>query len=1049
ANSISFSGITFTSTDIPKIISLTASFSVSPNCELSKTTNKRTRRQCSRPCQGPGNSVSYPSCWADGNATGCDETLSFTPNPNYPEHTPIRHLKVVLHIFQNTETNAPRNFTEEHIDIIRSWFDGTNGGANYVLANLCDDPSDLSPHVPDSRIRLQNSGTIGEDVFFYQDNKGWGFGTQGCDLTANNVVLAPYYDHAVVVARNNYANANAPDPIDDAMHVIISGGSWIDNNTNGVYDAPDCFYPCAGGLTRDFGTCNISPSNIWSTGITGLYGAYLTATGDITECENDLVDESLYDNRIAAIGRSLLGEIFHVLSLDHLSDFQAHLLQSQVDFVDVCEDTPIATNFNLLDSNFTQRCALTECQVGRMHNFLHTLYGNFKIERFPDGNGGFSKDVICTSTEPTIVIPSGADVVWEGPKILRSGIAIKAGGKLTIKCEVQFPSDARIEVEDGGTLIIDGGHLFPKCKETPWEGITLNGDGGTFVPGQSTYLRIKPGSIIEGANHPIINNSATVFAVGGLIINSGTVVLRDHENDHLTRFVNCNFTRDNDYNLTASPTENWDNQMLIDNFSRPQITGCTFNTISHPGNKSNGIGIAHIGGNFALSNSLIEGYKVGVNGNTLLENTAGRFTIQQCTLRNNATAIVSNGVNNIDIRENRIEGLGNYYLSGAETGIALSECTGFEVQDNEFEGLPGATDTWGILVENSGSESNDIERNSFTNLYVANQAQLLNKGFESFVGLQYTCNTNTSNTTYDYLVMDQGIASLQGSPSLPAGNTFSGIASAGGDFFNSSNNGITYHYYDGAADEEPVNTLGAFIDVAVNSPNTCQPDDTDGPIIIIDPSKMRERYLKAREGYYAAKAEYDSLMNGGQDEAYWKSQAEGLTAAQAAAFRQSAATASPYLSAAVLEAIVLRGDLFSDAELAALLIANPEALRKSKFQGFLYSELPAAMVDTLLPYREVSTPRTDLEVEMAGHSYTMHQAANVRIKQILSDTLGINYTAYRDWLRKKESPEAYYELTTSYCVKDSFEVALEKCDSVPLLFELTEAQEKAHERLVD
>ena len=96
---------------------------------------------------------------------------------------------------------------------------------------------------------------------------------------------------------------------------------------------------------------------------------------------------------------------------------------------------------------------------------------------------------------------------------------------------------------------------------------------------------------------------------------------------------------------------------------------------------------------------------------------------------------------------------------------------------------------------------------------------------------------------------------------------------------------------------------------------------------------MKEGYLKARAGYYEAKATYDSLMNGGQGAAYWENQAAGLTAAQATAFRQSAASASPYLSAAVLEAIVLRGDLFSYAELAALLIANPEALREGPIPG--------------------------------------------------------------------------------------------------------------------
>ncbi|WP_211356928.1 right-handed parallel beta-helix repeat-containing protein, partial [Phaeodactylibacter luteus] len=954
-----------------------------------------------------------------------------------------------MHVFQTEDPNDPRNFTQNDIELLKSFFDGP-GGANDLLANLCDDPTDGSPHMTDARIRLLNEGIINGDVFFYQDNKAWGVGTLGCGeyLNSNNCpgnpattadCLFPNYNYA----KNISVNSLSDPAIKNAYHILLFGGTWIDVNNDNVvdFDGPDCHWPCSGGLTGDMGDC--LGNNPLVAGIAGMYAVWKSGNDpNNTEYQPCAVD---YPGSDPKIGRGFLGETFHVFGLDHLSPLQAHKNHSIG--TDGCLDTPVNSPLNLLDCDYQNRCALTRCQIGRLQKLI--VESQSALERFPDGNGGFSKEVICTSTEPIIVIPSGADVVWEGPKILRSGIVVEDGGKLTIKCEVKLPSDAKIEVEEGGALIIDGGHLLPKCEDMSWRGITLSGDGGPFVPGQSTYLRINPGSIIEAAENPIVNNSATVLAFGALISNSGTVELHDHENDPLTRFINCDFIRDSDYALLASPTENWDNQMLIDNFSGPQITGCTFNTIAHPIGKSNGMGIAHIGGRFTLSNSLIEGYRVGVNGNTLLENTAGRFTIQQCTLRNNAIAIVSDGINNIDIRENLIEGIGNYH-NGDEEGIVLRECTGFEIQDNELEGLAGATDTWGILVENSGSESNDIERNAFTDLHVANQAERNNhSSLFSFLGLQYSCNTNTTNTTYDYVAMDQGIASFQGSTTLPAGNTFSGISSAGGDFFNDSNNGITYHYYDGAADEEPVNYSGMFTPSAVNEDNTCQPDDTDGPIIIIDPSKMREHYLKAREGYYAAKAEYDSLMNGGQNEAYWKSRAEGLTPAGAAAFWQNAVSISPYLSKGSLESIIKRGDLFSDAELASLLIANPEALREGQFQGFLYTELPAAMVDTLLPYREVSTPRTALEVEMAGHRYTMHQTANVRIKQILSDTLGIDYTAYREWLRKKESPEAYYELATSYCVKDSFEVALEKCDSVPLLFELTEAQEKAHERLVD
>ena len=125
--------------------------------------------------------------------------------------------------------------------------------------------------------------------------------------------------------------------------------------------------------------------------------------------------------------------------------------------------------------------------------------------------------------------------------------------------------------------------------------------------------------------------------------------------------------------------------------------------------------------------------------------------------------------------------------------------------------------------------------------------------------------------------MDDGIAAIQGAPTLPAGNTFSGIAAAGGDFFNDSNNGITYFYYDGAADEEPVNYSGMLTPIALNEDNTCQPDEPDGPVIHINPEAIEEIYNLSRTDFNGLRSTYDSLLNGGIDKSVWVNQAASLS----------------------------------------------------------------------------------------------------------------------------------------------------------------------------
>ncbi|NBC08280.1 MAG: hypothetical protein GVY26_13895, partial [Bacteroidetes bacterium] len=184
-------------------------------------------------------------------------------------------------------------------------------------------------------------------------------------------------------------------------------------------------------------------------------------------------------------GEGMLGEIFHVLSLDHLSPLQAH--KRHPEGVDGCLDTPLRSQYNRLDCSYETRCALTECQIGRMQHFFADLKPSF--ERFPDGQGGFTMArPACQPVEDDMVIPAGAVINWSGNRELRSGVVVQAGSRLSITCEIGLPAGAQILVEPGGELIVDGARLYTPCPDAPWAGITVAG-----------RLSIQPGSVLENA----------------------------------------------------------------------------------------------------------------------------------------------------------------------------------------------------------------------------------------------------------------------------------------------------------------------------------------------------------------------------------------------------------------------------------------------------------------------------------------------------------------------------------------------------------------------
>ncbi|MBP8238625.1 MAG: T9SS type A sorting domain-containing protein [Saprospiraceae bacterium] len=462
----------------------------------------------------------------------------------------------------------------------------------------------------------------------------------------------------------------------------------------------------------------------------------------------------------------------------------------------------------------------------------------------------FLPNNVCQITQPDIVIPNGANVNWTTDQNLLSNVVIQSGGKLTISAEIGLPQDARITVEPNGELYIDGGRLYNSCQGLRWEGI--------FVAGTPTIHQYKIWGVryqgllitdndvvIEGArtavrNYHHNNPSATT---GGVIAVDKTVFLnnirsahfRPYQNYHpivgvglpqqdLSVFLNTKFIADadfgNDYTLFS-------NMVTLEGIHGVDFRACTFANDIPAGNftyvHQKGLGIYAFNSSFEVTAicqtnpviscteytpSSFRGFAIGVTASNT--GIISPISVSYTNFTGNARGIVTQRVDNLYAAK-------NYISVGAElpelnntpyTGIEALNCTGYKIEENILEigtGLSGTAQTVGILIRESRDEPNEVYKNDFRGLYVANLSNGDNKGPTEQTGLQYICNTNKANY-FDFAVPFQntgqvGIAEFQGTPTKSAGNAFSAVSLFSDPemhFFNYGEQ-VTYFWQDGTS----------------------------------------------------------------------------------------------------------------------------------------------------------------------------------------------------------------------------------------------------------
>ena len=193
---------------------------------------------------------------------------------------------------------------------------------------------------------------------------------------------------------------------------------------------------------------------------------------------------------------------------------------------------------------------------------------------------------------------------------------------------------------------------------------------------------------------------------------------------------------------------------------------------------------------------------------------------------------------------------------------------------------------------------------------------------------------------------------------LAAGNTFSQNGSSPDDVgdFNNEGSFINYFYYDDEGNpsnppdtgQEPIYYTDNSISKEADIYNECNNGKTGGEIPGEDIGLEKERFFEAEGKHQLYKAAYKAALDGG-DTPGLVEEVNEAKAWQAAALASDLLAISPYVSQQVLQAVVDRPAIFTNAMQVDVLEANPEAVRKESFLGYLEenSSLNASELDTV------------------------------------------------------------------------------------------------------
>lgn len=678
------------------------------------------------------------------------------------------------------------------------------------------------------------------------------------------------------------------------------------------------------------------------------------------------------------------------------------------------------------------------------HQVSLNLPGNTNKIRFIATTGIYPADMAIgiddiTISASTVVSDWIVEGVWSlsGEYYACGNIIIEEGSELKLLpgCNLFMNSENKIVVKRGAKLRLYEASIS-SASNSLWEGIELWGNNN--MPSNHVYqgmVSLLNGSSIKNAKCGIkttrcsgIENDGLPEYSGGIIsvydasfVNNQRAIEffpYSGDDEYFGSIKNCVFELNDD--IFPGTTVNeivkatyfdhipfkyvtfTDNRTQIPIEERPTGILANGSYIS-----INGMQISNV-----YYNSSFHNLKYGVKalGVTPDEQCSVQFT----DFYNNLRGLYVSGINNLLVLSSSFHAYESLTEPDETYGLYLDNCTGYVVEGNTFINDDVTTRKGiGVIINESGSDANEVYRNSFTRLDFGILAQNRNRSSSGITGLCLSCNDFDEcnfdlTTTTDFPGEDPelGIAANQGanstSPEDMAGNLFY-IESLlpDGDFDDIDNQlqHINYYYPFNVdpiyANVKPVDytrstvtakrvTVSEQWNYEIGCPsNQTGGGGTDGH------EKLLSALNESNQKTDSIQNVLDLLTDAGDTEAL-QTEVYTATPGQTMDIYTELINSSPYLSDTVVEKAIENENALPGVMIRDIMVANPQSSKSDRLITKLderLNPLPDYMKAQILQGRTLVSLKEETESNLTQWELKKEMAFDGLVSYFMNDTL--------------------------------------------------------------
>jgi len=687
--------------------------------------------------------------------------------------------------------------------------------------------------------------------------------------------------------------------------------------------------------------------------------------------------------------------------------------------------------------------------------------------------------------------------IWNYDYNSNKDIIIHTGKSLTIEKLLNMVQGAKIIVEPGAKLIVNGGTISNLCGNK-WQGIEVWGtknaaQGSPFYSQYQGIVELKNGATIANAEEAIrLWKPDDWNSMGGIVFANNATFLNNRRSvefmsyketlpngytvDNESSFTNCTFKVDNNYLDPAN--DEFTVHVSLWDVKGVKFTACQF--LNEMSNKqfslSNNKAIYSIDAAYYVNSlcsiampvgqncppenqtrSLFKGFNVAIEATGTNPNPFVK--VDEADFKENLKGVRISSLNNSWINRSNFQ-VGNSSIQNINTnyditGIDLFNSTGFRVEENNLQAssLPNTTSN-GIVVKQSGEAQNQVYKNTIQNLTYGQHYYKLNRSTqESYKGLQFLCNQHQGNAENDVMIegagsSSEGIRIYQGRVSSTeekaAGNTFSnGICNVK----NETTIPLIYSCFSQPVQVPDINNCvnnNVFL-ALLNTENTCPSNFSTGlelPLSAEYKTMLNSSYDQLESAYTNLLYNYNTLIDGGNTNAVLN-KIQSTWPQEVWELRNELMSKSPYLTEEVLRETAKR-NILPQAMVLEICLANPDGTRNHKFIDFLAGEipnpLPEYMLALIVDNWETKSTRTLLENTLAEKGAEKDYIANMLIaNEQVSENSPKSFI--RNWLTRRGNLPDFYARAESLMDENNYSSATDVLSQISTYYKLDEVQQ--------